>query len=411
MKLKTLVAASLLSAVFFSSSGFALTDVQVKLTKTLNQYLEKYRDDEHISAVAITVSPKRGEFIHAYAGTTEYNGNGNAIKADSLFQIGSITKSFTSAIILRLAAKGKLSLDDTVVKYLPQYSEWKNITIRQLLNMTSGIANYSDLPSWSKIEGQNIRYNFTEKQLVAFAEGKPLTPGYQYTNTGYILAGMIVSKITHRPFVSEMRDLIKSMGLEDTYYFPGDNPRTITDRMPSGYYYNVEVPLLNRLILSKADPECIHGKASTDLKCNDLSWAGAAGGIVASTEAVTRWARALFTADKVIPLKMMTELKSIVSYKTGKPIAQTSANDPNGFGLGVVQAYKSPLGTYWFYQGSTLGYRVLYVYFPKNIEDNSGDGLIITIALNSQPVSCLDHIGELVMQIYQEFEADNLMKA
>lgn len=90
----------------------------------------------------ITFRGSKEEITDA-VGTTEYGG-GRPVTPDSLFQIGSNTKAFTSAILLRLEADKVLSIDDTVGKWLPQYPAWKKVTIRRLLDMTSGIPNYSD---------------------------------------------------------------------------------------------------------------------------------------------------------------------------------------------------------------------------------------------------------------------------
>jgi len=84
---------------------------------------------------------------------------------------------------------------------------------------------------------------------------------------------------------------------------------------------------------------------------------------------------------------------TLVSRKTGKPIAKTSPADPLGFGLGVGQATRPKLGTYWYYLGETDGYRVGYGYFPAN-------GAVIAISLNSRPNKEQDHIGTLFAGVY-----------
>jgi D-alanyl-D-alanine carboxypeptidase len=76
------------------------------------------------------------------------------------------------------------------------------------------------------------------------------------------------------------------------------------------------------------------------------------------------------------------------------PIGSTTAQHPKGFGLGVGQLYKPGLGTFWYYEGETLGYRMLYAYFPKS-------DLVMAVGLNSQPNAKEDHIGELMITVYE----------
>lgn len=85
---------------------------------------------------------------------------------------------------------------------------------------------------------------------------------------------------------------------------------------------------------------------------------------------VTRWARALY-AGKVLAPKQQNELTSLVSVKTGKAIARTTLEDPRGFGLRIAQMTMKETGTIWFYEGMTLGYRMVHVYFPRQGQSRS----------------------------------------
>jgi D-alanyl-D-alanine carboxypeptidase len=360
-----------------------------QLQATVDTYLQKRAAPEHISAVSVSVSfPARTENLNVVAGRTSLGREGIPITPESLFQIGSITKSFTSAAILQLEAEGALSIDQTVGHWLPQYPAWRNVTIRRLLNMTSPIAGYDNVPAMMRAEVASIHRRWTPPVLIGlvdptYGHAPPPPTGWYYSNTNYLLAGMIIERVTGQSYAEEIqrRFFGPKLGLEQTYYSPNVYPRAVLDRLVSGYYFNPDPnePWLAPLI-------------GADVRTGDLSWAGAAGGIIARPQDVTHWVRALYQGD-LLPPRQRQELLTIVSMRTGKPIARTSEQDPKGFGLGVGQIWYRDGSIAWFYQGETLGYRVLYGWFPK-------DDLVIAIGTNSQPTDRENHLGALMQQMH-----------
>jgi hypothetical protein len=95
-------------------------------------------------------------------------------------------------------------------------------------------------------------------------------------------------------------------------------------------------------------------------------------------------------------------LTSLVSTQTGQPIGQTSPTDPGGFGLGVAQLTAEPIGTFWFYEGETLGFRTLHVYLPES-------EVIIAIGLNSHPAD--DQIRSLAVSVYETLMSEGVLSA
>ena len=130
-----------------------------------------------------------------------------------------------------------------------------------------------------------------------------------------------------------------------------------------------------------------------DTRDMSTSWAQAAGGAVADARDVDRWMRAVFEG-RVVPPKQQAEWMALISTKTGKQIADVSADDPRGFSLGLAKGIIGPIGAHWFYQGETLGYRTLYVWFEK-------ERLMITVQTNSQPAAGVDKLHDVVGAIYQ----------
>ena len=212
------------------------------LQKDLDQYLSARAKPEHISAISLSISLHgQSQNINLTAGTTKYAGGGDPAAPAQLWQIGSNTKAFTAAIILQLEAEGKLNINQTVGRFLPQYPAWKDITIHRLLDMTSGIPGYDLVDQMLADYAAHPKRNLTAAQLIAYVypgapHAPPATKGYAYSNTGYILAELIIEKVTHNSYASELerRFLRSDLGLNSTYYSGTMYPADILNRMVSG---------------------------------------------------------------------------------------------------------------------------------------------------------------------------------
>ncbi len=389
--LRRLALAAVVALGVFTSAA-AQTRLQTALQSDLAAYLKKRGAVEHISAASASVSLARGTAtINAAAGATMFGGH-TPVTPANLFQIGSNTKAFTSVILLQLEAEHRLTMGDTVGHWLPQYPAWKTVTITQLLNMTSGIVGYDNVPAMLTDYAKAPYRTFTAKELVAYSYPRgaapPLSHVWAYSNTAYILAQMIIQRATGNSYDAEIhhRLLAPKLGLSSTYYAPSFYPKSVTARLVSGYFYSRDP--------DNAPLATLYGH---DVKPLSLSWTQGAGGIVSSTKDVAHWVRQLYTGGVLKPAQRR-ELMSLVSNATGKPIATTTIADPKGFGLGVGQITQPAIGTIWFYEGETLGYRVIYGYFPRR-------DVVIVVGLNSQPDAKDDHIGELMTSLYATLRA------
>ncbi len=137
------------------------------LRADLQTYLVKRAAPEHISAVSLAISVPGKPTLALAVGRFTTSPHSAPVDTSSLFQIGSNTKAFTAAIILNLEAQHKLSISDTVGKWLPQYPAWKNITIRRLLNMTSGIPTYDNDPAFQRRWAADPYHHYTPAEFVA----------------------------------------------------------------------------------------------------------------------------------------------------------------------------------------------------------------------------------------------------
>ncbi len=366
------------SAALPRTSSVAL---RAALHRDLSRYLTARRSAEHISAVSLRVTfPGSRPAISLATGTTRYDG-GPPVPASALWQIGSNTKAFTAVIMLQLEAEGKLSISDPIGKWLPQYPAWRHITIRQLLDMTSRIPDYIYQPAFIAAFAANQRTRFTAARLVSYAADLPLGPaGWHYTNTDYILAQMIIQKVTRGSYADQLtRRIITPLRLRTTCLAPYTCPASDARRMPAGYFD-----------LAGAPPSLI-GKPMPRLA---LTWAQATGGIVSSLADMTTWDRALYTG-RLLPPRQQHQLESLVSEATGKPIRRTTAADPAGYGLGVHQVFNPQTGIFWAYEGQAFGARVIHYYFPRT-------GLLIAVAANSSASN--DDLADLAGAVYETLQ-------
>jgi D-alanyl-D-alanine carboxypeptidase len=356
--------------------GTSQADPYPALKQAVGAYSVLRQKAEGFSGIGMHVSlSPQGPDYDVAGGSTSFR-HGQPICPDTLFQIGSITKSFTSVLILKLEAAGVLNINQTLGRWLPQYPAWSSTTIKQLLNLTAPPANFYDEPAYQKDVVADIHRTFTPAQLVGYVYPYTDTAPWHYSNTNYILAGMIVAKATGMSYADALKKMIlEPLHLDETYYQPRVAPKRVLDAMASGYD---DQSLCYELfhLLPPCAQQPLDDLLGHDLKTQNLSAYGATGGIVASLRDVTSWVRALF-GDRLLPLRQRVELFSLVSQASGQPIATTSPDDRLGFSLGVGQIYnRFSGGPVWYYEGSTQGYRVIWYRRP-------GDDLVVAFALNS----------------------------
>lgn len=183
--------------------------------------------------------------------------------AQTVYRIGSITKQFTAGAVLQLIEQNRLSLDDTIGKFLPTIpAPWRGVPIRQLLNHTSGIPSYTSAgPRWFS----KMRLDLSHDSLLAIiaADSMDFARGSQwrYNNTGYYLLGMLIEKVTGRSYAEVVRDqLVTPLGLRATMYC---ETRALIKRRAQGYQPTPDEKLVNADPLSMNQPFAAGALCST----------------------------------------------------------------------------------------------------------------------------------------------------
>jgi len=274
------------------------------------------------------------------------------VPANARFRIASATKTFVSATLLQLVGEGRLSLDDTVEQHLPGVVDGHGydgtrITVRQLLQQTSGLPEFLlAMPQLFTEEGfQAHRFDeVSPRQAVALAltQAPTFAPGtsWGYSNTNYVLAGMVIEQVTGNPWQQEVRErIVRPLGLRHTT-LPGSS----TD-IPGPHAVGYE-----RYPGAGATPEDPRYGEAIDATELNPSWAGAAGEIISTTDDLNTFLRAL-AGGRVLRPAQWVEMTSTVpaseEFRTNWPGAR--------YGLGIMWVPTS-CGGMWSHGGDIQGF-------------------------------------------------------
>ncbi|WP_411111846.1 serine hydrolase domain-containing protein [Streptomyces sp. c-19] len=318
----------------------------------VRQGLEALVRDGQPAALA-TVQDRAGRSRTYTAGVGDL-ATGAKVPRDGQVRIGSNTKTFTAVVVLQLVGEGKVDLDADVDTYLPGLVrgdgiDGRHITVRQLLQHTSGLPEYG-----THISDDEMAHRYFEpRDLVdiALRHKAEFAPGkkWSYSNTNYILAGLIAQKVTGRPLAEEIdRRIVRPLGLRHTY-FPAPGDKTIREPRPRGYHrLTADEPLRD---FTEIDP----------------SAGGAAGQMVSTNSDVNRFFTALLDGE-LLPAAQLAQMRTTV------PVGNTGA----GYGLGLMSRPLTCGGVYWGHGGDIVGY--------ETRGGATDDGRAVNIAVTSIPV-------------------------
>ncbi|MFJ6384915.1 serine hydrolase domain-containing protein [Kitasatospora sp. NPDC092039] len=288
--------------------------------------------DDGLPAALASVKGRDGRTRTYTAGVGDL-ATGAKVPVDGQVRIGSNTKSFTAVVVLQLVAEGKIGLDSPVDTYLPGLLrgdgiDGRHITVRQLLQHTSGLPEYVDKDS---ILSSPKRY-FEPRELLdlALVQKAHFAPGtrWEYSNTNYLMAGLIIQKVTGRPLGEEInRRIVDRIGLRHTY-FPAPGDMSIREAHPRGYHQEADGSL----------------RDYTEL---DPSWGWAAGAVVSTNTDLNAFYTALL-GGRLLPAAQLAEMRTTVPADEVAPGTR--------YGLGLMSQPLSCGGVYWGHGGTIPGY-------------------------------------------------------
>ncbi|OOQ93185.1 serine hydrolase domain-containing protein [Bacillus cereus] len=314
------------------------SSLQTSAQRGHNSVKQAMRDTLQLGFPGILAKTSEGGKTWGYAAGVADLGTKKPMKADFRFRIGSVTKTFTATVVLQLAGENRLNLDDSIEKWLPGVIQGNGydgnqITIRQILNHTSGIAEY--LRS-KDADMMNTKKSYTAEELVKmglslppdFAPGK----GWSYSNTGYVLLGILIEKVTGNSYAEEIeKRIIEPLELSNTF-LPGNSTVIPGTNHARGY---------------------IQPDGASELK--DVTYynpsiASSAGDMISTADDLNKFFSSLL-GGKLLKENQLKQM--LTSVPTGRE------DLGNGYGLGIYET-KLPNGvSVWGHTGGIPGFGTL----------------------------------------------------
>lgn len=326
---------------FFMVFSCAFAADKAQLTAKLQAILDDaIHDSDTPGAVLLVSSPEVGNIIVAsgYANLAKKT----PMQIDNNFRIASMSKTFLAVTAMKLIADGKLNLDDKAADYLPddidvsQIPNGEDVTIRQLLQMRSGIPNYLEYNAYSDKVENEPDHNWIPLDGIKLVYGDDANfvagKSYEYSNTNYILLQAIIEKMTGKPIAVQFRkDIFSPLDLKHTYVEMQEN-RTggFHGLMTNGY------ELQNKKVINVTTVNDGLGLAD--------------GGIISTVQDVATFVQALLQTKSLLPSDKLSEMQKTFGEEH--------------YGLGIYQeTVDGELA--WTHSGSSAGFSGQYDYFPK----------------------------------------------
>ncbi len=330
--------------------------LSAKLTSTL----AAIRAKNHLPGLQVAIRFPNGTVWDGHAGFANVAGR-RALTNFTLFDAGSITKTFVAALTVQLAGQGVLSLDDPLSKWIPDLPFDDGVTLRQMLDHTSGIFDPFMHPALNNAIVGHPATVFTPARVISYV-GAPLFTagqGWSYSNANYILLGQVIEKATGQTLASLLRRrFLVPLHLANTFL---QSEEPISGSPATGYTYSNYATWTLKNV----------SDGSRYVPYTSLATAiGAAGSLVTTADDLARWALYLYR-NKVLPPALLSQMLDF---------GLTAPFHPRlPYGLGVQRRSLSGWGS-WGHDGAVEGFHSSMRYFP------GADGMSIVVLTNSDHV-------------------------
>jgi D-alanyl-D-alanine carboxypeptidase len=280
---------------------------------------------------------------------------GRPTRIHDRMRVASAAKAFSGAVALSLVSEGKLSLHDTIGERLPELpKDWSKVTLRQLLNHTSGIPDFSLDPDFQEALLASLTKAPPPEELLSFVRDEDLLfdPGseYHYSNSDNIVVGLMVEAATGKSYEDQLRERVyKPLGLRKT-------------SLPRGP--NLRKPFIHGYDLSEHPPEDV-----SELVAAGWSWAS--GGIVSTPADLNAFIRG-YVGGKLFDQRTRAKQRRVIEGGSSEP----SGPGKNSAGLAIFR-YETRCGTVWGHTGNTPGYTQFMAASPNGSRS-------VTVSINSQ---------------------------
>jgi CubicO group peptidase (beta-lactamase class C family) len=307
--LTTIILAYATSSFAQNSAASSAPPLDPQLIKSIDTFIATQMANRTIPGLAVGIY-SRGKILLAKG-----YGQANleldvAVKPETVFQTGSVGKQFVSAAIMMLVEEGKISLDDSLTKYFPEApATWKPILIKNLLSHTSGLSEYESEDRTGPKGPFYMRLDFTDDELVAKIEVLPIesAPGekWDYRNTNYFLLGVLIHKITGKPYYEFLDERIfKPLGMTSTRLI---NERDIVPNRAAGY-------------------ELDNGQLKNQVWVSPTFNSTADGTLYSNVLDLAKWDAALY-GSQLLKQSSLDRIWTVYPLNDGKP-------NPAGYGFG-----------------------------------------------------------------------------